>query len=371
MANPHPNPKVRALFQSAVHFDNHNRTTTIGASEVAGLMGVTIGRFVGPFSIWQRKRGIMSEESLSGHAARGLIGETMILQQFAAMFPDAEVLPTTRLTFIDRNRPNRSASPDAIVVENGEIAVLDAKWPGTRMMDEWGSPEDPEGAPLRYRIQVQAQMSVLGVRNGILVVPLDLDEWKFGVYRFDWDQALEDEINGVVDEFWTRHVLTGEPPAFDSSDDSSQEIARRWPARPGRSKAHVLEAAGCRNLEALFEARALLSKEIAEREFKKDAIDAALKDLIGDRYGIRTAKFRASFYEVDRATVNWRALAEKHEITEDEILEETTKKTSRVLRVTGPKPSQEEAIQAARTERAALEAIGGSHRAAARELDGE
>ena len=334
--------KIADLLPRAVDFEQHDRRSTLGASEAPGVMGHKLAKYSSPHRVWMEKRGIIEPEDISNepHIKRGVFGERLIQEEFSRLFPKATCHLTSRHTFIHPDHEWLSASPDIVVEWPDALSLVDAKWPSFRMLDEWGDPNaDRFEGPDRYRLQALWQMIATGIHTFVdFVIPWDLDRWEFRVYRCPWDERAARDMFETCSEFWQRCVVDGEEPEWDGSDDADEYLASKWPAftSEGRDKADVVDLTGDPRWLELATKRHRLKKLIENAEIECKRIAQEFADVIGESYGAEVGGGvrKVSYFDTSRKSVGWKSIAEELGIDEETIERHTRRSSSRVLRIT-------------------------------------
>lgn len=194
-----------------------HRKLCIGASEVASILGAP-GAFQTPLQVWAEKRGIFEEDEEQYKLDKqdwlhfGNVLEPVISDEFEIR----SGYPVTKedQQFISQQFQFLGCSLDRWFwhfEEHQLRSPLDLKNTSIFMKDEW---EDM--APLRYQIQVQAQMVVTGCDIGALAVLI-------GGNRFRWttierNQRFIDIMLEKLEQFWemVKNDVMPEPVAKDN-----------------------------------------------------------------------------------------------------------------------------------------------------------
>ena len=107
--------------------------------------------------------------------------------------------------------------------EHGRIPV-EAKALGIHALRDW--PEEGE-PPLKYQIQLQHQMWVLGVEAGILAAIIGNSVFRWTVCEFS-HRFMDNSIKGALRPFWFNYVLPKEPPPPDGREATSRLYRGLW-----------------------------------------------------------------------------------------------------------------------------------------------
>ena len=195
---------------------HEHRRRAIGASEVASILGAP-GAYQTPLQVWASKRGIELDEKEDD--ARddwlhfGQVLEPVIAKEFERRTNFA-VMPEDR-QFISTLYPFLGCSLDRWFVDHKDKIQnpdpLDLKNTSVFMREEW------EGTvPLRYNIQVQAQMAVTGRDQAALAVLIGGNQFRWAV--IERNQRFIDLMLEKLDKFWqmVQRDIMPEPVAKDN-----------------------------------------------------------------------------------------------------------------------------------------------------------
>lgn len=142
---------------------------TVSASQIATIVGLTPPDWETPFSLWQKKAGVMPPEPQTDAQGRGHEFEPLIRQWYANAHPEWIVAETG--TWQHSVRTWQTANPDALLIpDEGEVfpeqeptALLEIKTAAD--MRDWAG-----GIPDYYQCQGQWQMDTLGLDKVIFAV---------------------------------------------------------------------------------------------------------------------------------------------------------------------------------------------------------
>lgn len=194
------------------------RSTGIGASDVAGILGVSPWHT--PYTIWLSKLHPDLTDDDAEHLAWGHLLEDVICQEAARRL--GLVLAGMQAMRHHPDHPHHLATIDAETRPPGPL--IEAKVTADR--DEW------EDVPLHYWCQCQWQMHVTGSARVVLAV-LHAGQ-RLALHTIDRDDTDIAVMVDAVDRFWTDHVLTRTPPMATGRDIPA---LNRTPATPGRELA--------------------------------------------------------------------------------------------------------------------------------------
>lgn len=177
----------------------------IGASEIAMLIE-------NPFQLYLEKTG-QAPPIVETEAMRfGKVLEETVAREFVRA--TGIKVERWRAMLWHRHAP-MFASLDRVV--KGEKAVLECKMVGAWMGDDWGETGTDE-VPLRYALQVMAQLSVTGYVVAYLGALL-LRGPEFRWYRIERDDDSIEALEERCAQFWAEHILPRNPPPAQSGDD--------------------------------------------------------------------------------------------------------------------------------------------------------
>lgn len=197
------------------------RRTGIGASDAHRVIA-------SPLSLYLEKRGEVGPEKLEGewldwgHKLEGIIVKELGSRVGVKTDRCGKMYRSIR-------EPWMLASIDGLAYDaDGTVcAVVEAKNVGA-----WNAGDWEDGAPDRYRYQVQVQMHVTGLRVGYICALI-------GGQRFVFERVSYDEkwIAAYVSagrELW-RRIQDGDPPAADGSADTARAIKELHPNDNGET----------------------------------------------------------------------------------------------------------------------------------------
>ena len=249
------------------------RRSCIGGSDWASILGVE-GAYGTPLDVWRSKTEPVADEESTYAQARGDALEPFVVQWFGR--------ETGRNVAVNPHlQPGPSNLPswwrcqiDAAVRENGRAIPLEAKTATVRKRGEWGE-SGTDQVPLRYVVQVMAQIAFLGVPYGYLAVDIGGDEFRH--YRIERDDALIAHMLAKGAEFW-RLVETRTPPAPTTTAEANLVWRRHEPGE-------WLEADG--HVQAILRAIAEHKAEEKSRGELRERLELQLKMLLEHREGVR------------------------------------------------------------------------------------
>jgi len=271
-----------------------HRRRAIGASEVASILGAP-GAYQTPLQVWAEKRGI--DQKTDDDEARkdwlhfGLVLEPIIAAEFErrtkfCVLPEERQFISTLFPFLGCSLDDWFFNPETGPESAGP---LDLKNTSVFMRDEW------EGTiPLRYNIQVQAQMAVTGKDQGALAVLIGGNQFKWAV--INRNQRFIDVMLEKLDKFWQMVERDIMPDAVAKDNPILGQLL----GHEDEGKVIVLSPGIVQVDERLLEVK----EQIKALNLEKDALEAKIKQEIGKaasgmlpeggRYSFKTQK-RAAY----------------------------------------------------------------------------
>ena len=196
------------------------RANSIGASEVALVMGIAPSSWGTSMDLWERKRSPAVNDRGNADTARGSAAEAHI-RELLRIETGLEVHDMTGRIFRSRRFPWLTCSLDAAIAHgDGTFTVVEIK--DVRWTASWRN-----GVPLHYLYQCAAQMLVTGAKDAILLARIMYDfndsaDWRERlatrtvreVPYFIRRSKVKGQFAGIAREtkaFWDS-VQSGEPP---------------------------------------------------------------------------------------------------------------------------------------------------------------
>jgi len=169
-------PTVLGWFEPGTDDWHAARANGIGGSEIAAVLGLS--PYESRFSLWHRKKGLVSPVEESEEMYWGKVHEPGICARFAAEHPNLDVTPAP--TYCHPDRPWQIANPD----RHAGPDLFEAKT--ARDAEGWGE-QGTGQIPVHYRAQCLHYMDVTGARRcwvGVLIAGSEYRE-----YVVDYDEA--------------------------------------------------------------------------------------------------------------------------------------------------------------------------------------
>ena len=219
------------------------RTSTLGASESAALLGLAPDGRESEFSLWTKKAGLVPPEELDAEWLEwGQILEEPIAQRYAKR--TGHVLwtpPTPWCVAVHPRLPFLAATVDRWIIQaagHDDRGDLEIKNVGAFNSD-WRDGKDI-ALPLYVQAQVQHQLAVTGFGWAVVAALIGGNSLK--TIEVARNQEFIDELEAKAVEFWGR-VQRKEAPTIDGSAASNKAIKRLHPDDSGETIELTDEAA--------------------------------------------------------------------------------------------------------------------------------
>lgn len=214
---PAAGPTVLGFFEPGSDAWHAARANGIGGSEIAAVMGLSPHE--SRFSLWHRKKGLISPVDESPQMYWGKKHEPTICDEFAKLHPELDVRPSP--TYASADHPAEIANPDRLILDSEwrTVAIVEAK---TARDDEggWGE-EGTDQIPVHYRAQCLWYLMVLGVPVCHVAVLIGLSDYREYVVKYDPVDALK--MRQAAAEFM-RTLADDERPDIDGHSATYQAI---------------------------------------------------------------------------------------------------------------------------------------------------
>lgn len=199
------------------------RLEGIGSSEAASLWVEELAAmtppekpFKTPLALYAEKTGATSPDSDPSERMKwGLRLEPAIAAAFAEE-KQLEVIAPKPFTIWRHEGAPMQATPDRLVPD-GELCVLEIKTAGNDRWKEWR-----DGPPLKYAIQVQHQLCVMGLRRAFVAVLIGGDD--FRIYDVEAnDEWASQHVRRCV-AFWDAVTHREQPEPVAADVDTLREL---------------------------------------------------------------------------------------------------------------------------------------------------
>ena len=196
-----------------------DRTTFIGGSDVAAILGVSPWKSA--FRLYQEKIGAFVEEVTPakqrifdrGHRWEPVVAE-MLIDELIDRGHDVEIV-VRRARHIDAEHPFLAAEIDLDLVVDGEAVNGEIKTVHPFAAKEWGE-EGTDEIPLHYTAQVMHGLMVRQRNTAIVAALIGVDDLRIHEVRRDEETIAA--IRAKEIEFWRRVQERDAPPA-ETADD--------------------------------------------------------------------------------------------------------------------------------------------------------
>jgi len=289
----------------------------IGGSDIAAIVGLSPWR--SPWDVWDRivhhRDGAPSSERMRwGHLL-----EPVVAAEWSRRFDDScsdwtrgecqsfERWPWLRAT-VDYFDPHREW-------------ILEVKTTAAHGRHRWGASRSDD-IPEHYACQVQAYLKALDYPIAHVAVLFGGQELEAFTVRRDRD--VGDMLFEAAEQFWTEHVLTGEPPPPDGSPACRRYFERKRPSSKTVRPATDIET------ELAVELRDVKAR-ISELGERKSEIENRILGELGETYGIEGAFGRITAgLSKGRETVDWKGVrGELVDLLAPEVLDDLISRNTR------------------------------------------
>jgi putative phage-type endonuclease len=273
-----------------------DRRAGLGGSEVTAALGMS--RYRSPWEVWTEKTGRaeLVDESPSEAAALGTALEPWLLDQAAELL-GRPVYRTPARTYAHPDHAWRRCSPDGILADG---RLVECKTAG--LASGFGTPPGwaDEQIPLAYEMQARWSMHVMdadAVEVVALVAGLGL------IHRtVKRDFAVEFQLVAQLGEWWDRHVIGDEEPAFTAADAAI--LAELYPTADAEKVVALDATDAALHWENYLAAREREKDAAAEKE----AAGAELRFLLGDAAKGTVDGRVIATWQTRKGNTNWKRL---------------------------------------------------------------
>jgi putative phage-type endonuclease len=254
------------------------------ASEIASAAG--LDEYRTPLQVYAEKTGIKLAGAENAAMRRGRLFEGAAIEYLAEEHPDWRII-RPKLFLADREH-RLGATPDALLEVPDDPAALincQIKTVNRHAFERWnGQP------PIGYQLQVATENMLLDAARGILAV-LVMSAYDAELVLFDVPRHAEAEarIRGLALRFW-ENIAAGRRPAPDYERDAATIAALFPKGEPGS----VLDLGGDNRLAEILPEREFLKDRIDGDKKQVDALDAEIKDKLGDAEAAELPGWRIS-----------------------------------------------------------------------------
>lgn len=198
------------------------RRAGLGGSDAAAALG--LNPYLSPFTLWLDKTGQLTDEVEENEAMlMGKLLEPVIIKRYSTAHPEQKIHASPGL-LRHPEIPFLLGTPDALIDEDG---VLEAKAPGYDFAKEW----DEDELPVRHRLQTYHYGILTGRTFGVVAAIIGGQRYEERPFEFSQDSA--DKYVERLDQWWTRHIVIGDPPDIDASESTTAALKALYDAYPG------------------------------------------------------------------------------------------------------------------------------------------
>lgn len=196
------------------------RRSGLGGSDAAAVLGLS--KWSSPLHVWLEKRGELLEEPNPEREEWLWWGRQMepLIATRYAMKTNRKIWNPDRL-FRSEKHPFLVATPDRLCVDDPIVVEIKT----ARRGDEWGQ-ASTDDLPAEYLIQVVVYMAVCDVNSADVAVLIAGSD--FRIYHVERDLELEEMIIAKLGEWWSRHMISGEPVPVDGHEKTREWLSRKF-----------------------------------------------------------------------------------------------------------------------------------------------
>jgi putative phage-type endonuclease len=270
--------------------DLGDRRTYIGASDIAGVIGVS--PFTSPIELWQHKHGLL-EQDVNDAMRMGTLLEDAICQ----LYEEREGVRTHRRNapYVHPVYPFIQGHVDRLVM--GHPLGMDAK--ASLYAPGYGE-DGTDQVPPHVRVQMAIYMGLSKRERWDVALLRDM---RLRVYHLTHDPELYEALVAEAVRFWTEHVLTGIPPAIDGTEEYRRYLSARYPADDG------IEMVATPELALLVDDLAGVRQDVRALESRQTLIENRLRGAMGDASVLLAPGGKVTWKKnKDSERVDWKAL---------------------------------------------------------------
>ena len=298
------------------------RTRGIGGSDVAAILGL---------SPWRTPYDVAASKNIKGqpptapdleHNAamtRGIYLEPAVAEWYADDTGYTVTDPGSYRIEVGPH-PWMLGTPDRYVSNKGHHWGLEIKTSKRAM--GWG-PSGTDEVPEHVALQCLWYMACTGLYRWDVAVFFTFTD-DFRRYTMRRDRELESGIISRVGKWWQRHIVDGEPVQLDHSESAASFLADTYPEQrePLRDATEVEADLVCRAID--------LREKEKEISRARKALEAQLKERIGDAEGFRLDSVKATWKSQSRTRIDTRRMKAEHP---DLCKKYEVESSSRILRM--------------------------------------
>jgi hypothetical protein len=264
------------------------RSRFLGASEVAGLIGVH--PYVTAYSLWAGKTGRLPADGENAPMKRGRYLEDVALRVLADDYPDWTVAPNPipgGLFFIDALH-RMACTPDAFATapdrDGPGIIQVKSVEPG-KFRREWIDAEGKVEAPLHVAVQAIVERHLTGARWG-LVAALVVDAGiTLHLVEVPDVPGLVERLQSDVATFW-RLVDSDRRP----DPDYGRDLGTIRALAPRQDDGEIIDLTGDNLFSAALNDHAQCTREMTWLSARKERAEAEIRDKLGPASAARAGE---------------------------------------------------------------------------------
>lgn len=207
------------------------RRKTIGASDIASIMGVTGAYSSATAVFWNKVAGDDIPSTLKMEIGNRL--EALAAELFNRRFPTYRVMPGG--LYVNEQRPWQSATFDRLATSgrSPDMVTYPVQIKTSNTTSDWG-PDGSDEIPPHYLAQVLWEMSV-GSFTLAYVPVIFLGPGELRVYQIPWDENAELDVKVMLAEAaaFLELVRQGKPPAVDWRPVTTRALKRIYAPEGG------------------------------------------------------------------------------------------------------------------------------------------
>lgn len=271
------------------------RKDCIGGSDISIIYGCNPWR--SEFSLYLEKNRLDFDKESTLQMRLGQVTEEGLIKLYCEM-NDCTAYTDTVCIIKSVEGLKMMCSPDAML----DNAILEIKHLSFGFDDEWTDRSCPEN----YYLQCQWYMHVTGVQKAVLFAASNSET---RTYNFEYDDKLCEELEQKAVAWWHRHVILGESPEPTAADNGLMSSVYEQNTDDIALADDSLSA----KIEELINVRA----ELKTLENLKDALEAIIKQRIGDGAGITDGRNTITWKQAKpTTTVDWQEMAYELGVTD-------------------------------------------------------
>lgn len=310
------------------------RQTGIGASEIAGVLGIS--PWATKTDIWMRKRtatrGPLVDGNIDTMATR--IGN--VFEEPIRRYYEMETGLTVKKFDETLRHPDYHfilATPDGYAYPHERALEfthgVEIKNVGARMMGAW-----EDGVPDYYELQCRQCMAVLGI--GRWDVAAVLGGSQFVTYIIERDLDIEQFMIEGARDFWENYVEKDIAPPSQDPDAQRRLLQALFPKHLNKSYKVPTDP---EYFKELCEEYANIQEQEKALKEEKTSVQNSLIEMVGDAYGIDDPYTGKVSYGFQQGRTNYKNLATDLAggSISDALMEKYRGEGSRVFRFTAPK----------------------------------